>query len=234
MAKFFEAIGIKILEGYGLTETSPIISVNPLNNYKFGTVGKIIPGAEVKIMADKEIWVKGPGVTRGYYNNEENKENVSNGWFKTGDLGYLDKSGYLTIIGRKKEMIITSTGKNINPVDLENALQESKYVNQAMVYGDKEKYIKALIVPDFEELKIFSSNNELDNLEIFDLIKEEKILNLYRNEINNQLKEFADYEQVGEFKILDREFSEEKEELTPTLKLRRKKIIENFYEKRDR
>jgi len=230
VAKFFEAVGIKILEGYGLTETSPIIAVNPVDNYKFGTVGKVIPGVSVKIAdEDDEILVKGPNVMKGYYNNEQaTKESyTTDGWFKTGDLGHLDSDGYLTIIGRKKEMIITSTGKNINPVDLENALVGSKYISQAMVFGERQKYLSALIVPDFEELKIYANENNLQ-MELFELLKYQPIIDLIRNEINNQLKEFPDNEQIGKFYLLDKEFSEEREELTPTLKLRREKILRNY------
>ncbi len=230
VAKFFEAVGIKILEGYGLTETSPIIAVNPVNNYKFGTVGKVIPGVSVKVAEeDDEILVKGPNVMKGYYNNElATKESyTTDGWFKTGDLGHLDSDGYLTIIGRKKEMIVTSTGKNINPVELENALIESKYISQAMVFGDKQKCLSALIVPDFKELKIYAKENNL-NLELFELLKYQPVIDLIRAEINNQLKEFPDNEQIGKFILLDKEFSEEREELTPTLKLRREKILNNY------
>ena len=229
IAKFFEAIGVKILEGYGLTETSPIIAVNPLDGYKFNTVGRIIEGVEVKIADDKEILVKGPNVMEGYYNNQAQTDETfdRDGWFLTGDLGYLDSDNYLTVIGRKKEMIVTSTGKNVNPVDLENALQESKYIHQVMVYGDNKKFISALIVPDFEELNNYATENNLEQV-AFKLIKEEKILNLYREELDRQLKEFPENEKIGDFRLLEREFSEERDELTPTLKLRRKKILDNF------
>lgn len=229
VAKFFEAVGIKILEGYGLTETSPIISVNPVNDYQFGTVGKVIPKVQVKIADDKEIFVKGPNVMKSYHNNEGAiKEALTkDGWFKTGDLGYLDEKGYLTIIGRKKEMIVTSTGKNINPVDLENALQESKYISQALVYGERQKFLSALIVPDFEELKIYAQEQNI-KMELFELLQYKPIIDLIESEIKNQLKDFPDNEQVGRFVLLDREFSEERDELTPTLKLRREKILSNF------
>lgn len=229
LGKFFETIGIKVLEGYGLTETAPIISVNPLNDYKFGTVGKVIPEVQVKIAEDKEILVKGPNVMSGYYQNEQaTKETFdADGYFKTGDLGFIDRDGYLTIIGRKKEMIVTSTGKNVNPENLENELVESKYIAQAMVYGDKQKYVSALIVPDFEELKIYAKENNID-LETFELIRYQPILELYKNEIVACLTEFPENEQIRKFILLDREFSEEREEMTPTLKLRRNKILENY------
>lgn len=229
VAKFFEALGIKVLEGYGLTETSPIISVNPLNNYKFGTVGKVLPGVEVKIAEDKEILVKGPNVMNSYWQNVQATKDAftEDGFLKTGDLGFLDKENYLTIIGRKKEMIITSNGKNVNPSDLENALVESRYIAQAMVYGDKEKHLHAMIVPDFEELKNYAGEKSI-SLETFELIKYPPILELYKKEIIEHLNHFPDNEQIGKFYLLGREFSEEREELTPTLKLRRNKILENF------
>ena len=229
IAKFFETIGIKVLEGYGLTETSPIIAVNPVKHYKFGTVGKIIPGVEVKLAEDDEILTKGPNVMKGYYNDEKRTKEAfdDEGWFKTGDLGHLDQDGYLTIIGRKKEMIITSTGKNINPADLENALVESRYINQAMVYGDRQKYLSALIVPDYEELKKYAEENNL-KLEYFQLLKNSQVIEFYQQEINNQLKDFPDNEQVRKFILLEKEFSEEREELTPSLKLRRDKILNNY------
>ncbi|MDP2586929.1 MAG: long-chain fatty acid--CoA ligase [Candidatus Komeilibacteria bacterium] len=228
VARFIEAIGVKILEGYGLTETSPIISVNPLNGYRFGTVGKVIPGVEVKIAEDKEILVKGHNVMSGYFNNEAGtQEVIQDGWFKTGDLGFLDKDNFLTIIGRKKEMIVTSNGKNVNPNNIENALVENKYIMQAMVYGDKQKHISALVVPDFEQLKLWAEENNLAG-EIYELVKQPKVVELYQREITEKLKDFPENEQVKNFILLDREFKEEKEELTPTLKLRRSKILANF------
>ena len=239
VARFFESLGIVILEGYGLTETSPIISVNPITDYRFGTVGKIIPGVEVKIADDKEILTKGHNIMKGYFNNEAatNESFISLGlsgeaesearWFKTGDLGFLDNENYLTIIGRKKEMIVTATGKNVNPEELENALIQSKYIAQAMVYGDKEKYISALLVPDFMELKKYAEINNIQ-LELFELLNYQPILELFKNEAVNYLSHFSDNEKVKNFVLADREFSEEKEELTPTLKLRRKKILDNF------
>ncbi|MBU1036607.1 long-chain fatty acid--CoA ligase [Patescibacteria group bacterium] len=228
-AKFFESLGIKILEGYGLTETSPIVSVNPVNDYHFNTVGKIIPQVEVKIADDKEILVKGPNIMKGYYDNKKATKQsfTKDGWFKTEDLGYVDEDGYLTIIGRKKEMIVLSTGKNVNPVDLENALQQSKFINQAMVFGDKQKHLSALIVPDFGELEIYAQKNNID-LELSELICYQPILDLIKSEIENQLKEFPDNERISKFVLLDKEFSEEREELTPTLKLRRERILENY------
>jgi len=239
VARFFESLGIIVLEGYGLTETSPIISVNPITDYRFGTVGKIISGVEVKIADDKEILTKGHNVMKGYFNNEAatNESFISLGlsgeaesearWFKTGDLGFLDNENYLTIIGRKKEMIVTATGKNVNPEELENALIQSKYIAQAMVYGDKEKYISALLVPDFMELKKYAEINNIQ-LELFELLNYQPILELFKNEAINYLSHFSDNEKVKNFVLADREFSEEKEELTPTLKLRRKKILDNF------
>jgi len=229
IAKFFEAIGIKILEGYGLTETSPIIAVNPIADFRFGTVGKIIPGIEVKIADDNEILVKGSNVMKGYYNNESFTREcfTTEGFLKTGDLGHLDHDGYLTIIGRKKEMLVTSTGKNVNPESLENTIAESKYISQVMIYGEKQKYLSALVVPDFEELKKYARENNWQ-LELFELLKYQPVIDLIKSEIDKRLKDFPDNEQIGKFNLLDREFSEEREEMTPSLKLRRNKILENY------
>jgi len=228
VARFFESLGIIILEGYGLTETSPIISVNPITDYRFGTVGKVISGVEVKIADGKEILVKGHNIMKGYFNNQDaTVESFENNWFKTGDLGFLDNENYLTIIGRKKEMIVTATGKNVNPEELENALIQSKYIAQAIVFGDKQKYISALLVPAFMELKKYAEANNIQ-LELFELIKHETILEMFKEEVKRYLDHFPENEKVKSFVLADREFSEEKEELTPTLKLRRKKILDNF------
>lgn len=227
IARFFETLGIKILEGYGLTETSPIIAVNPLDNYKFNTVGKIIPGVEVKISSDKEILVKGHNVMAGYSNPEANSEAFEDGWFKTGDLGFMDHEGYLTIIGRKKEMLVLSTGKNVSPTVLEIALQKSPYISQAMVFGDNHKFVRALIVPDYEQVKKFCEEKGI-NMDWHNLVKSTEVKELIRQEVSSYLKDFPDNEMVRDFILLEKPFSEEREELTPTLKLRRDKILQNY------
>ncbi|MBT4649533.1 long-chain fatty acid--CoA ligase, partial [bacterium] len=224
IAKFFENLGIQIIEGYGLTETSPIVAVNQLDNYKFGTVGKALDCNKVKIAENKEIIVSGDNVMMGYYDNPEaTKEGIKDGWFYTGDLGFIDEDGFLTIIGRAKDIIVLSTGKNIFPEPIENALNESKYINQSFVYGDNDKNLSVLIVPDFEELAIWSRKNDVD-FSLPDALKNSKVLILYKKKIDKWLKGFSEIEKVQNFILVSEEFSQENGLLTPTLKLRRKMI----------
>ena len=233
VAKFFYKIGIKILEGYGLTETSPIISVNREEDLKFGTVGKILPGVKVKIADNKEILVKGPNVTQGYFNNrKETKSAFSrDGWFCTGDLGFLNRQGFLTIIGRAKEMLVTSGGKNVWPEPIENLLNNDKFISQSMVVGNGQKFISALVVPDWQEVKIYMRANNLPLEEHEKLAKSPKLLKVFQKRIDEKINpNLSDYEKIRKFRLIPQEFSQEQDELTPTLKLRRH-IIEKHYQK---
>ncbi|NQU77238.1 long-chain fatty acid--CoA ligase [Candidatus Falkowbacteria bacterium] len=229
IARFFEDLGINIIEGYGLTETSPIITVNHLDKYEFGTVGLPLKEVQLKISADKEILVRGPNVMSGYWKNPQATAEVltPEGWFSTGDLGFLDEYGFLSIIGRKKEIIITSGGKNVSPEPVENALQLSKYISQAMIIGNNRRFVSALIVPDFEKLKDFIKEKKLDK---FELVKNNVLINLIEHEVSQQLKDLPEFEKVKKFVLLDCEFTQEAEELTPTFKLRRA-IIESKHKK---
>jgi long-chain acyl-CoA synthetase len=232
-AKFFYRLGIKILEGYGLTETSPVVSVNRENDFWFGTVGKVLDNVQVKISPEKEILVKGPNVFQRYFRNkkETKKAFAKDGWFLTGDLGFIDKDGFLTIIGRKKEMILTSGGKNIWPEPIENLLNKDRFISQSMVIGNKRKFISALIVPDWDEVKKFLKENKLPLKEPEKLVKNLKIIELFLERLNNKINpNLSDYEKIKKFKILSHEFSQERGEMTPTLKLRRS-IIEEHYKK---
>ncbi|HNZ86125.1 MAG TPA: long-chain fatty acid--CoA ligase [bacterium] len=230
IARFFEDVGIKIIEGYGVTETSPIISVNKTNEYKLGTVGFVLENLEVKINNDKEILVRGSSVMKEYYNDKESTEKVidTDGWFYTGDLGFLDKDGFLNIIGRKKEVIVLSTGKNVVPGNIELVLNYDKYINQSIVIGNNEKFLIALIVPDFEEIEKYCSLNNIavDNEKSY--LNLDKIQIFYRDRINNLLKGFSRYEQIVHFYLVSRQFDEKHDELTPTLKIKRETIIEHF------
>ena len=229
IARFFEDIGIKVIEGYGLTETSPIIAVNKEDDYKFGTVGKVLPNLDLKINDDKEILVKGESVMSGYWQDEESTNNVlQEGWFFTGDLGFVDNDGFLNIIGRKKEMIVLSTGKNIVPVNIELALNYDRFITQSMVIGLNKRFVTALIVPDFEELNIYCQQNNIEYSQDRKCLDKKEIYKLYRDIINKVLKGFADYEQIGDFYLVPREFDQEHDELTPTLKLKRENIKSNF------
>jgi long-chain acyl-CoA synthetase len=231
--RFFLKIGILILEGYGLTETSPVIAVNRERNLKIRTVGKIISGVSVEIDAEtKEILVKGSNVMKGYFRNEEETEKAFDRykWFHTGDLGYVDKDGFLTVIGRSKEMIVTSGGKNVWPEAIENLLDSDKYITGSMVIGHKRKFISALIFPDWEEIRVFLKENNMPNQEPERLINNPKVIEKIEERIERINGNLNDYERIKKFKIIANEFSQERDELTPTLKLRRH-VVEGGYKK---
>ncbi len=223
--RFFNNLGIKIIEGYGMTEASPVIAVNKPDNFRPGTVGHALDCNDVKIANNKEILVRGTNVMKGYYKAEELTKEVvdKNGWLHTGDLGFIDKDGFISIIGRAKDVIVLSTGKNIFPEAIENTLNESRFISQSMIYGDKQKHISALVVPNFEQLKNWCVKQNLK----FDLA-DERIMKFYEDKINQRLKEYAKVEQISNFDLLAEEFSQDNGFLTPTLKLKRNKIIDKF------
>ncbi len=233
IAKFFSIIGIIILEGYGLTETSPVISANKEDDFKFGTVGKVAPGVKVKIKDTKEILVKGPNVTQGYFENRKETKLAfdKEGWFCTGDLGFIDKQGFLTVIGRGKEMIVTSGGKNVWPEPIEHLLNNDRFVSQSFALGNNQKFISALIVPDWQEVEVYMKENNLPLEEHDKLVKNPALLELFQERIDEKINSnLNDYEKIKKFKLLPQEFSQEQDELTPTLKLRRR-IIETHNQK---
>jgi long-chain acyl-CoA synthetase len=229
IAEFFYAMGLVVLEGYGLTETSPVIAVNTLEDVKFGSVGKPIPGVEVKIAEDGEILTKGPHIMKGYYKmEEETQEAIKDGWFCTGDVGTLDEHGFLTITDRKKDLIVTAGGKNVAPQPIENTLKTNAYVSNAVIIGDKRKFISALIVPNFDKLVEYADVNNISYSDYSDLVENDQILNFIESEINRATPGLASYEKVKKVVLLDREFEIEKGEITPTLKVKRN-IIEQKY-----
>ncbi len=229
IAEFFYSAGVIILEGYGLTETSPVISVNTLERFKFGTVGRLLPGVEVKISQDGEILTKGPHIMKGYHNKpEQTNEVLKEGWFYTGDIGSIDQDGFLVITDRKKEIIVTSGGKNVAPQYIENLLKSDRYISQVMLCGDKRKYLTALIAPNFENLKRYARYKKIAYNQISDLIKQPGIINFISRRIAEKTKELASFEQIKYFTLIDREFSQPGGELTPTLKLKRKVIAEKY------
>ena len=232
LAKFYERIGIKIYEGYGLTETSPVVSVNREEKKRFGSVGQPLMGVDVKIAADKEILIKGPNVMKGYFQKEDATSQAidESGWFHTGDLGFIDSEGFLFVIGRSKEMMVLSTGKNVWPEVVENALNSDRYISQSMVIGNKRPYLTAIIIPQMKELEDFIQKNRIAYESIDELLEKPQIQNFYRERIDRATQDFAVNEKIVRFALIKNEFQQKKDELTPTLKLRRD-IIYHKYEK---
>jgi long-chain acyl-CoA synthetase len=205
IAEFFHALGIYIMEGYGLTETAPIISINTFEALRFGSVGKPVPGIEVKIAADGEILTRGPHVMKGYYKKpEENREIFEDGWLKTGDIGLIDADGFLVITDRKKDLIVTAGGKNIAPQPIENALKTNPYIVNAVVIGDRKHFIGALIVPNFEKLEEYAAAGKIPFANRAELAATPKIV------------------------VLDRDFEISEGEITATLKIRRGNIEKKY------
>lgn len=229
IGEFFYAMGLVVMEGYGLTETSPVISVNTFDNVKFGSVGPPIPGVEVKIAEDGEIFAKGPNVMKGYYKMEEETKEVFEGeWFKTGDIGHLDEEGRLVITDRKKDMIVTAGGKNVAPQPIENLLKTNPYIENALTIGDRRKFISALIVPNFDKIEEYAKFNNIPYETLGDLVKNEKILRFMEGEVDRATPSIANYEKVRKISLLERDFEIDKGEMTPTYKVKRN-IVEEKY-----
>ena len=229
IAEFFYALGLNIMEGYGLTETSPVIAVNTFEHLRFGTVGRPIPGIQVKIAPDGEILARGPNVMMGYYKKEaETREAFEGGWFHTGDIGHLDKDGFLVITDRKKDIIVTAGGKNIAPQPIENILKTNAFISNVIVIGDRRRFLSALIVPNFEKLEAYAKANGIAYRGVAELVKNGRILALMAAEVEKATPELAPYEKIKKILLLDREFDIEKEEMTPTLKVKRN-IVEKEY-----
>jgi long-chain acyl-CoA synthetase len=232
VGEFFASANIPILEGYGLTETSPLISANKESLYKFGTVGCLADKVEVKIAYDGEILCKGPNVMLGYYKNSEATEEAidKDGWFHTGDIGKFDEDNYLMITDRKKSILVTAGGKNIAPAPLEIALTSSKYIEQALAIGDRRKFVSALIVPSFEVLEEWAKGKELDYGNRQSLLDHHKVHELLDAEVAKTMEKFSRYEQIKKYALLHKEWTIESGETTPKLSVKRK-VVENNYAK---
>lgn len=227
--EFFFACGLLICQGYGLTETSPIISYNTPSDFRFGTVGKPAPECTVRIADTGEIQVKGPQVMKGYFNNPEKTEEAFDGeWFKTGDVGEFDEDGFLKITDRIKDLIITSGGKNIAPQHIETLVGKDFFIEQIIAIGDKRQFISALIVPSFEALETWAQKRQIAYDSLEELIAHPDVIRLYEKRIAYQSKLLARYETIKKFRLVPRAFTIEDGEITPTLKLKRKAINENF------
>lgn len=235
IAEFFGAAGMKILEGYGLTETSPVISVNLLDNFKFGTTGPVLPNVEVKIAEDGEILTRGDHVMVGYYHKEaETKEAIdSDGWFYTGDIGHIDEDGMLKITDRKKNIIVTSGGKNIAPQPIENNFVSSPLIDQALMIGDKRKFCTAVIVPSEEGFQRWAEENGKSYSTYEELITLDGVKEKIAEEIERLSVNLARYETIKKFIFADHPFTIESHELTPSLKVKRKVVETNYKEKID-
>ena len=229
LAEFFGGVGVKICEGYGLTESSPTISFNRVESIRYGTVGPPIPGVEVKIAEDGEILTRGRLVMKGYFGKpQETAEAIVDGWLHTGDIGFLAADGYLTITDRKKDIIVTAGGKNVAPQLIENALKTDPFISQIVIHGDKRKFLSALIVPNFEQLEPWARAQGLSFTCRAELVGLSEVHALIEQRINDKLRDFARYEQIRRFTLLDREFTMSDGEVTPSLKIRRKVVAERY------
>ncbi len=230
LGEFFEAIGIKILEGYGLTESSPVITVNREHDYKFGSPGKVLPGVEVKIAKDGEILAYGPNIMKGYYKNKKETEAAldSEGWLHTGDIGVFDAEGFLIITDRKKNLFKTTGGKYVAPTPIENMFLASKYIEQFVLIGDRRMFLTALIVPDFEALKEFADAHRIPYKDPQELVKLKQINEMLEKEFGEFQRKLANYERIRKFTLLDKPFTVEGGELTPKLSVKRK-VVEQRY-----
>ena len=226
--EFFYASGIPVLEGYGMTETTGVATASTVDNFKFGTVGRALPGVQVKIADDGEVLLKGANIFQGYYKNEEaTRESLVDGWLRTGDIGHVDDEGYVQITGRKKDIIITAGGKNLTPANLENDLKGSRWVSQAVMYGDRRPFPVALITLDAEEIVQFAKENGLPG-DMASLAKDPAVRALIQTDLDRANAKYAQVEQIKKFAILDHDLTQESGELTPTLKVKRNVVNEKY------
>jgi long-chain acyl-CoA synthetase len=232
IARFFWGAGIEIFEGYGLSETSPVLTVNRPGKTKLGTVGPALRDIELRIADDGEILARGPNIMRGYHNLPEATTEAidADGWFHTGDIGELDADGFLKITDRKKEIIVNAYGKNVAPAPIENALKASRFISQAVVIGDRRKMLAALLVPDFETLEGWARRERVGAEGGSALLGEPRVQELFANEIESVNGELARYEQIHVWELLTDEFTIETGELTPTQKIKRRVINQKYGE----
>jgi long-chain acyl-CoA synthetase len=227
--EFFFAAGLLVCEGYGLTETSPMVTFNTPNAFRFGTVGKPIPDCEVKIAANGEILVKSPSLTQGYYRKPEaTAEAFRDGWFHTGDVGEFDADGFLRITDRIKDLIITSGGKNVAPQKIETIYAQDHLIEQFITIGDRRQYISALIVPNYEALEAHARTHGIAYRTRAELVNSPAAQALYRARLDELSQELAPYEQVKAFTLLAAPFAQETGELTPSLKVKRRAVAEKY------
>ena len=229
LAEWYAAVGIRIHEGYGLTETSPVIAVNTPINHRIGTVGKILPNLEVRIAEDGEILVRGPSVFKGYWNRpEETKAALVDGWFKTGDIGHIDDDGYLSVTDRKKDLIKTSGGKFIAPQPIENALKLNPFVGVAAILGDKRKFPAVMISPNFAALEQWARANDVPFASRTEMVANPKVQALFEEAVEGINQNLARFEKLKRVLVVADEFTPDNGIMTPTLKLRRRVVEERY------
>ncbi|MDK9705739.1 MAG: long-chain fatty acid--CoA ligase [Desulforhopalus sp.] len=229
VCEFMWIIGLPVYNGYGLTETSPALTISGAGKVRFDSVGKPLRETELKLAPDGELLVKGPQVMLGYYKNDEaTLDTMQDGWFKTGDIAKIDEEGYVYIVDRKKELIVTAGGKNIAPQPIENELKLDKYISSAIVFGDLKPYLVAIITADIEVLKEYAREEKINFTTNDDLVQNPKIKDLYASRIKELNKSYPPYKTIKYFAVVANDFSIEGGELTPTLKLKRKVILEKY------
>ncbi len=230
IAEFFHAMDVLILEGYGLTESSTVASVNRVDHFKFGTVGPPMPGVKIKTAEDGEILIGGDNVFKEYINDpiatEEAK--TADGWLKTGDIGMIDDDGFLTITDRKKDIIVTAGGKNIPPANIENLLKTDKFISQAFVYGDRKKYLTALITLNWEDIEEWALNSGFETQDLEEFLVGEEVNSLMHERIERLNGKLPSFQTIKKFVIIPHDFSEETGELTPTMKVKRKVVVQKY------
>jgi long-chain acyl-CoA synthetase len=228
--RFFNSIGMPILEGYGLTETSPVTNLNSLEFSRIGTVGKAVPSTEIRIAGDGEIFVRGPQVMKGYYNNPDATNEVidADGWFATGDIGDIDADGFLKITDRKKDIIVTAGGKNIAPQPIENLLKTNRFVEQVVMIGDRRRYCSLLIVPAFDALERWANENRISWSDRSGLVNSDQVIEHMEREVFGMLTDLASFQRPKKIALLEEELSIENGFLTPTLKVKRRVVHERL------
>ncbi|HYU91572.1 MAG TPA: long-chain fatty acid--CoA ligase [Gemmatimonadales bacterium] len=236
IGRFFYSAGLPVIEGYGLTETSPVLTLNPLQRPKFGTVGKAIPGVQIKIADDGEILAKGANIMQGYYNKPaETREAVdADGWFHTGDIGEVDADGYLKITDRKKDLLKTAGGKYVAPQPIENTVRLNKFVASAVVLGDQRKFPVILIVPNFDQLERWAKERNLTYASPAELIRLADVQAKMEREVMGGLRDLAKFEMPKKVVLIERDFTIESGELTPSLKVKRRQVEKNYKDLIDR
>jgi long-chain acyl-CoA synthetase len=229
IAEFFFAAGLPIIEGYGLTESSPVIAVNRPDRPRIGSVGPALPGVEIRIAEDGEILARGPNIMIGYYQRPEaTGQALRDGWLHTGDIGHLDPEGYLHITDRKKDLIVTAGGKKVAPQPIENRLVSDRFINLAMVVGDRRPFLVALIVPDFQALERYARYKRVAYRDRADLLARPEIRDLIARRIGDAQEGSAPYETIKNFVLLPEELDIDHNQLTPTLKVKRRVVAEQF------